>query len=164
MICHNKWKGKIYYDRCRGPIIKDERGDKIEIMLKVYYDRLWETCHNIFPNFFLSSFLFLISILSLEVSFLSQIVTLPSCFALLLSLCSSLRSSRYSSHRLSRCLPTIHAPFTRRSWLSHLWLCLPWIGFLSFLHLVCTCVLGYGSALEWVRDVLPWISLLDCKN
>jgi len=41
-------------------------------MLKIYYDRFRETCHNIFKSLFFSP----------EVYFLSQTVTLPSYFAL----------------------------------------------------------------------------------
>ena len=59
-------KREIFYDRCKGPIIVDRLGGKIEIMLKIYYDRFWETCHNIsksliffFPHFSFSSPLFL---------------------------------------------------------------------------------------------------------
>ena len=39
----------------------DGRGGKIEIMLKIYYDRFRETCHNIFKSLIFSFSLFTFS-------------------------------------------------------------------------------------------------------
>ena len=44
----------MYSDKCRGPIIVDGHDGKIEIMLKIYYDRFMETCHNIFKTLIFS--------------------------------------------------------------------------------------------------------------
>jgi len=90
-------------------------------MLKIYYDRFWETCHNISKSliFLLPSFLFLVSIVSAEVSFVSQTVKLQCRFALSSPFrlplrsprCSPLHSLRHSLHQSSRWSRTVHVSF-----------------------------------------------------
>ena len=172
-----------FYDRCKGTIIVDRRGGKIAIMLKIYYDKFWETCHNISkslifssPHFSFSSPLFLqeypFFLKQSRCSHVSRcrrrsvcrfvrrtdrrVVRTPFVYPfflkqshyLLISRCRH-HSVRLIVHRTDRCV--LRAPFTRRSHTVSIS-----TGFPSFVHLVCTCVLDYDSALEWVRDALPF--------
>jgi len=140
-------------------------------MLKIYYDRLWETCHNIFkflifpfphfsfsPPFFLKvvSFLFLVHLLSQPVhvvfiiSFHSKIVDRT-----FVSRCRSFHKRCRHQPLPSMSVRAFFNDVVRRA-VRHV-ICphchigdstTVLTGFPSFVHLVCTCLSDYGYTLE----------------